>query len=88
MAFSKLRFSRFKEFGHQVSFGELQLTMISLTFKTSCCNLKIRGLGGKLCVAFLFFSITFLLKSKIPYILLKKNINLSKNKRESNHTVF
>ena len=23
--------------------------------KTSCCNLKIRGLGAKLCVAFLLF---------------------------------
>ena len=34
-------------------FGELQLMQISLNFKTSCCNLKIRGLGAKLCVAFL-----------------------------------
>ena len=36
-------------------FGELQLTQISLNFKTSCWNLKIRGLGAKLCVAFLSF---------------------------------
>ena len=26
-----------------------------LNFKTSCSNLKIRGLGAKLCVAFLLF---------------------------------
>ena len=28
---------------------------ISLNFQTSCCNLKIRGLGAKPCVAFLIF---------------------------------
>ena len=28
---------------------------LSLNFKTSCCNLKIRRLGAKLCVAFLLF---------------------------------
>ena len=50
--FSKLRF---KNFCHQVSFGELQLTKISLNFKTSCCILKIRRLGAELCVAFLLF---------------------------------
>ena len=33
-------------------FVEIQLTQISFDFKTSCCNLKIRGLGAKLCVAF------------------------------------
>ena len=31
--------------------GELQLTQTSLNFKTSCSNLKIRGLGAKLCMA-------------------------------------
>ena len=31
-----------------LSFGELQLMRVSLSFKTSCCNLKIRGLGVKL----------------------------------------
>ena len=41
---SKLRFSGFKKF----------ITQILLNFKT-CCNLKIRGLGAKLCVAFLLF---------------------------------
>ena len=36
-------------------FRELQLTQISLNFKISCCNLKIRGLGAKLPVAFQLF---------------------------------
>ena len=53
--FSKLRFSGFKKFVTRSVFGELQLTQISLNFKTSCCNLKIRSLGAKLCVAFLLF---------------------------------
>ena len=35
-----------------VVFGELQLTQLSLNFKTSCCNIKIRGLGAKVYVAF------------------------------------
>ena len=34
-------------------FGELQLTQISFNFQTSCCNLKIRGLGTNLCLTFL-----------------------------------
>ena len=51
--FSKLRFSGFKKFVTRSVFGELQLTQISLNFKTFCCNLKIRRLGVKLCVAFL-----------------------------------
>ena len=53
--FSKIQFSGFKKFCHQVSLGELQLTQISLNFKTSYCNLKIRRLGAKLSVAFLLF---------------------------------
>ena len=44
-----------KKFVTRSVFGELQLTQISLNFKTFYCNLKIRGLGVKLCVAFLFF---------------------------------
>ena len=36
-------------------FGEVQLTQMSLSFKTSCGNLKNRGLGEKQCVAFLLF---------------------------------
>ena len=53
--FSKLRFSGFKKIGNRSVFWGLQLTQISLNFKTSYCNLKIRGLGAKLCVAFLLF---------------------------------
>ena len=55
LTFSKLQFSWFKKLCHQVSFGELQLTKISLNFKTSCCNLKMKDLGAKLCVTFLLF---------------------------------
>ena len=53
--FSKLRFSGFKKLVTRSIFGELQLTQISLNFKTSCCNLKIRGLEAKPSVAFLLF---------------------------------
>ena len=42
---------------HHVNFRELQLKQVSLNFKTSCCNLKITGLGAKLCLVFLFFFI-------------------------------
>ena len=38
MTFSKLRFSDFKEFVSRSILGELQLTHISLNFKTSYCN--------------------------------------------------
>ena len=57
-----------------------------MNFKTSCCNLKIRGLGAKLCVAFLYFNFDMnydALKSKSPCISLNKNINFSKNETES-----
>ena len=75
--FSKLRFSGFKKFVTRSVFGELQLTQKSLNFKTSCCNLKIRGLGAKLCLNY------DVLKSKSPCILLSKNINFNKNETES-----
>ena len=52
---SNLRFSNFKEFVSRSAFGELQLTQISLNFKTSYYNLKIRDLGAKQCLAFLLF---------------------------------
>ena len=35
-------------------FGELQLKQVSLNSKNSCCKLKIRGLGAKLCVAWAY----------------------------------
>ena len=58
-----------------------------MNFKTSCCNLKITRLGGKLCVVFLFF-FNFersydILKSKSSCILLNKNVNFNKNGMES-----
>ena len=49
-------FSSFKKFIANVSFRKLQLKKIPLNFKTSHCNLKIRDLEAKLCVAFLLFS--------------------------------
>ena len=54
-SFSKLRFSRSQKFITRsvLVIVELQLRKI---FKTSCCNLKIRVLGAKLCVAFLLFT--------------------------------
>ena len=55
LTFSNLRFSKFKKFVTRSVFGELQLTQIPLNFKTSCCNLKFRGLGTKLCAVFLLF---------------------------------
>ena len=48
-------FSKFKEFVTRSVFEELQLTQISFNFKTFCCNLKIKGLAAKQCVAFLLF---------------------------------
>ena len=39
----------------QVSFWGADVTKMSLNFQTSCWNLKIRGLGAKLFVAFLLF---------------------------------
>ena len=86
--FSKLRFSAFKSITRSI-FRELQLTQISLNFKTSCCNLKIRGLGVRLFVCvWLFYYFHFernfdVLKWKRPCNFLNKNINLNKNKTES-----
>ena len=53
--FSKLQFSEFQKFVTRSVFAELQLMQISLNFQIPRCNLKIRGLGAKLCVAFLLF---------------------------------
>ena len=55
---SKLQFSKFKKFVSGIVFGDIQLTQISLNFETSCNNLKIGGLGAKLCG----FSIILFLK--------------------------
>ena len=53
--FPKLPFPGFRKFVTKSVFGELQLTQISLNFKNSRCNLKIRGLGAKPYVVFLVF---------------------------------
>ena len=79
-----LQLSKFKKFASRSVFGELQLTQISLNFKTTCYNLKIRGLGAKLYVAFLLFNFKRnydILNSTSPYILLNKNINFLKIER-------
>ena len=55
LTFSRLRFSKFKKLVSRSVSGELQIAQISFKFKTSCCNLKIRGLGAEMCVAFLLF---------------------------------
>ena len=86
LVFSKLWFSKFKKFVSRSVLGELYFAQVSLNFKTSCCDLKIRCLGTKLCVASLFFnfeSINDVLKSKSSYFFLKKNINFNKNEAES-----
>ena len=75
-------FSNFKKFGSRSVFGELQLTQISLKFKTSCCNLKIRGVGAK---RFHYFNSEWnykVLKWKSPCILLNKNLNFNKKEME------
>ena len=66
--------------------GEFQLTQISSNFQTSCCNLKLGGLGVKLCVAFLLFwfwkeLLRFRAKES-KCILLNKNINFNKNENQ------
>ena len=84
--FSKLWLSGFKIFVTSSVFGELQLTHISLTVKTSCCNLKTRDLGAKLCVAFLFLLLwmelwRFKVQKSMHFV--EKNINFKKNDMES-----
>ena len=54
VAYSKCRFSKFKMFVSKSVFGEHQLTHISFNL-TFCCNLNMRGMRAKLCVAFLLF---------------------------------
>ena len=70
-----------KKFAFRTVFGELQLTQISLNFKTSCWNLKFKSLGANLCVAFILF-----------IYVLNKNINFNENETESKlktpHTVL
>ena len=69
----KLQLSKsFKNVTRSV-FRELQLARISLNFKISCCNLKIRSLGSKLCVFILIFQKKWW----------RFKVNLNKNEMES-----
>ena len=84
--FSKLRFSGFIKNCHQVSFGEPQLRPMSLNFKTSCCNLKIKRLGKNVLWLFHYFNFERsydVLKAKSPCILLNKKKNLKNPETES-----
>ena len=62
--YPKLQFSKFSRFVSRSIFGELQLTQIQPNFQTSSCNLKIRDLGAKVCLAFL--ATILFLKSHFP----------------------
>ena len=72
---SKLWLSKFKKLTSRSVFGKLQVTQISLNFKTSGCNLKSKAHGAKLYVTFLLF---WFWKE---FCLLNKNINLIKKKQ-------
>ena len=84
----QIRFSKFKKFVSTLVFGHLQLAQTSFSFITSGYDLKIRGLGAKVCVWF-FYYFSFernqnVLKSKkSSCILLNKSINFNKNETES-----
>ena len=70
--FSKIWFSKFKKFVATSVFGELQLMQIS---NTSFSNLKIRDVGAKMCVAFLFnFERNCFQNTNSPSILPDKNL--------------
>ena len=69
---------------------------MSLNFQNSCCNLKIISLGAKMCVVFFMIltleRIMTFYSVKSSCILLNKNINLIKTKRNRKwkilHTVL
>ena len=56
LTFSKFLLSKFKIF--------VSRSQISLNFNASCSNLKIRGLGAKLCLAFWWTKIKTLIKTR------------------------
>ena len=83
--FSKPRFYGFKECVIRSSFGELQLTLISLNFKTSTCNQK-SDVWEQNCVwlfNILILKAVMTLKSKSWCILLNKNIKFNTNGKKS-----
>ena len=59
--FSNLWSSMFKTFISRSVFGKLQLTHITLNFKVSGLNFKIRGLERKACEGFVLLSFAFYL---------------------------
>ena len=80
-------FSSIKGINRLIRTGELQITQISLNFKTSCCNLKFRGLVAKMLYLFFYFNFKKnhgISKSKSPCILPNKNINFNRNEIELN----
>ena len=90
--FSKLQFSKFKIFVSKSVFSKLQLTQISLNFKTSSCKLKITGLGKNymsflsICVSFL----RYLIYSRIVTVFsCEKTLNITHNRKGiSNFEVY
>ena len=84
--FSKFKFYMFKILVTRTIMGELQLTQISMNFRTFCWILKVRVLGAKLCVFLYYFNLKRNydgLKSKSPCILLNKKIKFNKTETES-----
>ena len=55
MNFKKIGDTNFEEIISRSVFVELQLMQILINFQTFFNDLKIGGLGAKLCVAFLLF---------------------------------
>ena len=64
VTYSKLRFSKFKKFFSGSIFEGFQLTQVSLSFRTSCCSLKIKRLVAK---HGYFFSIILILKEIMTF---------------------
>ena len=59
---------------------------ISPNFRTSCCNLNIRGLGAKLCLAFLLFLFSkelWRFEVRVHVFVEKKIYKVNKNETES-----
>ena len=86
MTFSKLLFSKFKNFFSRSVIGELQLSQISMNFKLIFATKKLEV--GEQNREWLFNYFDFernydVLKSKSSFFLLKKNINFNKSKMES-----
>ena len=61
-------------------FLKLQLTQILLDFQTSCCNLKISGVGAILCAGFLLFWF-----QKELWCVKKQRVHAFSWKKESAH---